>query len=117
MIKTLKAEDGTVVYEPVMRELTHEEEPRKPILDGREERLLKLQINDGLFIYGNAESIAEMEIKLGERMRFKQLAEAANNFINKSPGDPDVTAEQLKAYQRYIDLLYSRTVESLSTLY
>ena len=105
MIKTLKAQDGTVVYEPIMKELTHGEELRKPILDGRDSQLLKLQIGDGLFIYGSEESIEGMEIKLDEGVKHKRLAEAAADFIRKSPGDPDVTAEQLKAYQRYIDLL------------
>lgn len=55
---------------------------------------------------GGVEGQPEIDIRVPE-LYWKHRCEAAEEFIAKSPGDPDVNSEQIKAYaywKRFLDI-------------
>lgn len=61
----------------------------------------KMGVGDGtgnMFVQGDFESIKACQQKLLDLEKYRVLFEAAMDFINKHPADPDITEEQTLAW-------------------
>lgn len=62
----------------------------------------KLGVGNGtgeLFVQGDYDSIKACQQKLLDLEKYRQLFLAAKRYIDESPCDPDITADQIQAWQ------------------